>query len=78
MLCYVSVVLPGLSVQLFTDQLALPVLIFLADDSEQEQESAGVGPTSSSVQSKHSLSVVECAASALVRTYNTALCLSKT
>lgn len=64
--------------QLFTDQLTLPVLIFLADDSEQEQESAYVDPTSFSVQSMHSLSVVECAASALVRTYNTALCLSTT
>lgn len=64
--------------QLFTDQLTLPVLIFLADDSEQEQVSAYVDPTSFSVQSMHSLSVVECAASALVRTYNTALCLSTT
>lgn len=64
--------------QLFTDQLTLPVLIFLADDSEQEQESAYVDPTSFSVQSMHSLSVVECAASALVRTYNTALYLSTT
>jgi len=54
------------------------VLIFLADDSEQEQESAAVGPISSSVQSMHSLFAVEYAASALVRTYNTALCLSKT
>ena len=68
----------AMNFQLFTDQLTLPVLIFLADDSEQEQESAYVGPTSSSVRSMHSLSAVECAASALVRTYNTALCLSTT